>query len=163
RDSGRFNDNYTNLFQLVDALTAPDVTYVPNLPLQLDTDEWINMLAFRHVLGDWDAYGYLGGRNSFIYRSISNRWTMLAGRFTYPLGSVGGHSATADPSQIEPGETSIARIYNEPAFRRIYLRALQRAIDGPLLLTNVQTRFIDPAFQGFQSNAIAATPPSAGG
>jgi hypothetical protein len=139
-NQGKLDDDYTDLFATVNALTVPDVNIYPRqVEAVIEADEWLTALAFRHVVGDWDGYGYNRGKNQFIYRPDGGKFYMLLWDLDFSLGCNGGHGPTQDLFSLSQGGLTasdhmpeVGRMYNHPYFRRIYLQALLRAADGPL-------------------------------
>ena len=150
------NDDYTSLFSLVDALNAPDATYVSQVENTLNVDDWITVFALRHAVGDWDGYGYNRGKNTFTYKPFGNKWRMLLWDLDFSLGCNGGHPPTQDLFQVD--DPTIARLYNHPHFRRAYLNALHRIAHGPFESANV-VPFITARYNAFQANGISTTSP----
>ncbi|MCI0747767.1 MAG: lamin tail domain-containing protein, partial [Verrucomicrobia subdivision 3 bacterium] len=136
---GRLDDDYSSLFASVDAINAPDSSIVREMESMFQLEEYLTALAFRHVVGDWDGYGYNRGKNQFTYRPPGGKFWMLMWDLDFALGCGGGHPPTQNLFEVntqgDSGENhmpEIARIYNNPYFRRIYLRGLQRMANGPL-------------------------------
>ncbi|MCL4179863.1 MAG: lamin tail domain-containing protein [Verrucomicrobia bacterium] len=153
------NDDYSRLFAIVDAVNAPDATYVSQVEELVDTEIWLTAFALRHAIGDWDGYGYSRGKNQFIYGPLSGKWQMLLWDLDFSLGCNGGH----DPNYPlwEVNDPTIARMYNHPHFRRIFLRALKRLVDGPMLSANYNPP-LTARYQAFQANGVSTTSPFVG-
>jgi hypothetical protein len=133
------NDDYSSLYLVDDALNAPEATYVGAVESAIEADQWLIMLALRHVVGDWDGYGYNRGKNQFIYRPRGKKVWMLLWDLDFSLGCNGGDGPTANLFQVNlqgaTGENhmpEISRLYNHGFFRRNYLYALKRIAEGPL-------------------------------
>jgi hypothetical protein len=150
------NDDYTSLFSLVDALNAPDSTYVSQVENTINVDDWITVFALRHAVGDWDGYGYNRGKNQFAYKPFGSTWKMLLWDLDFSLGCNGGHAPTHDLFQVN--DPTIARLYNHPHFRRAYLNALHRIAYGPLESANVVS-FLTARYNAFQANGVSTTSP----
>ncbi len=158
--NGRLDDDYSALFRLADIFNGPDATYVEGLENTIDAEEWITAFALRHVVGDWDGYGYNRGKNTFLYRPNSAPWRLLLWDLDFSLGCNGGHGPTQNIFTVEGGATEISRLYNHPHFRRVYFRALQRAVDGPLL-PDRSTPIIQSRYQALQANNVTTVSPLA--
>jgi hypothetical protein len=154
------DDNYTSLFTLADAMDARDSAYAERLDSIVNLEEWITAKALRHVVGDWDGYGYNRGKNQFVYRPPNGKWQMLLWDLDFALGCNGGHGPAQNVFEVEGGETNVIYMYNNPHMRRIYFRALQRAIDGPLT-ASASTSAIDVRFRALQANQVTTTSPYA--
>ena len=159
------NDDYSSLFAKVDALNAPDATYVSQIESIIETEEYLAALAFRHVVGDWDGYGYDRGKNQFTYRQPDGKFWMLMWDLDFALGCNGGHGPAQNLFQVNTqGDTEqnhmpeIARLYGHPHFRRIYLRGLERMARGPLQDTNFMP-ILDARYRALQSNGVVTVSP----
>jgi hypothetical protein len=162
------NDDYSSLFRKVDALNAPDATYVSQVESIIETEEYLTALAFRHVIGDWDGYGYRRGKNQFTYRVPGGKFYMLMWDLDFSLGCNSGDPPTHDLFQVsqetDTGQNhmpEIARLYGHPHFRRIYLRGLERMARGPLQDTNFMP-ILDARYRALQANGVVATSPYVG-
>ena len=58
-------NNFTNWFQLVDALNSPASNYTARVESLVDVEEWMRVFAFEHLVGNWDTFGYVTGGNMF--------------------------------------------------------------------------------------------------
>ena len=145
------NDDYSDFLTIVDAVNDKTGSYVANVEATIDVHQWLTTFALRHMIGDWDGYGYNRGKNQFIYRPENDKWKMLLWDLDFSLGCNGGHGPQQD--LFECDDPVIARMYNHPHFRRIYYQALQRMIDGPFAkdaaLPQMRSRF-----EGLQANNI---------
>ncbi|MCX8157071.1 MAG: lamin tail domain-containing protein, partial [Verrucomicrobiae bacterium] len=159
--NGTLNDDYSSLYMAVDAFNAPDSMYVSAVEQAIDIEQWLTMLAFRHVVGDWDGYGYNRGKNQFVYLPNGGKWQMLLWDLDFSLGCTGGHGPTQDLFTLalggDTGENhmpEVSRLYSHPYFRRIYLRALQRCADTVLQDAAYMPK-LDARYQALLRNGIA--------
>jgi CotH protein/lamin tail-like protein/Ig-like domain-containing protein len=158
--NGVLNDDYSSIFQLADAMSARDSAYAQGVEAIIDLEEWLTAQALRHIIGDWDGYGYDRGKNQFIYKTKNGKWQMLLWDLDFSLGCQGGHGTSQNLFQVEGGEANVAFMYNHPHTRRIYFRALQRAVDGPLVDANARAA-IDARYRAMQANQVTAISPYA--
>lgn len=122
-------NDYTEFKRLVSAINGPANTYAPLFDNLTDVDEWMHAFALQHVVGNWDAYGYGRGKNSYLYLPSGGRWQIIPWDIDFVLGS-GGDGPTSDVfGSVDP---RISVLWDTPVFRRMYWRAFQDAIDGPL-------------------------------
>jgi hypothetical protein len=159
------NDDYSSLFLAVDALNSPNAAYVRNVEAVLEAEEWLGALAFRHVVSDWDGYGYNRGKNQFAYRIRDGKFWMLQWDLDFALGCNGGHGPQQDLFTVAlGGDTAsdnmpeVARMYTNPHFRRSYLRTLERIARGPLQ-TNTYGGLLDARYRMLQANGITTVSP----
>ncbi len=153
------NDDYSRLFELVDAVNAPDPTYVSEVEDHLDTEGWFTAFALRHAIGDWDGYGYSRGKNQSLYGPTNGKWKMLLWDLDFSLGCNGGDGPNS--ALFSVNDPTIGRMYNHPHFRRIFFRALKRMVDGPMLSSNYLPQ-LTARYQAFQANGVGTTSPFVG-
>ena len=159
--NGGLNDDYSRLYKVDDALNAPDAGYVAAVESALEAEEWLLVFALRHVVSDYDGYGYRRGKNEFLYFPPGQKAWLLIWDLDYSLGI--GHGPTQDLFFISlDGPTGvnhmpeIARLYNHGYFRRAYLRALQRIVAGPLQ-ESAYLPILTARYQSFLDNGVVTT------
>lgn len=162
------DDDYSPIFAAVAALnTATNFgpAYVAAVESVFDIEEWLATLAFRHVIGDWDGYGYSRGKNQFSYFGPDGKWRMLMWDLDFSLGCTGGHGPTQDLFTVALGGDGgsdhmpeVANLYNFAHFRRIYLRALYRFATGPLQ-DSAFMPVLDARYRSLQANGVNPTSP----
>ncbi|HHY86396.1 MAG TPA: hypothetical protein GYA07_12825 [Verrucomicrobia bacterium] len=151
------DDDYTRLFELVDAVNTPGTdAYTAAVEAVADVEEWMRVFAVRHVTGDWDGYGYRRGKNQFAYKGAGGRWKFLLWDLDFSLGSGGGDSP--EYNLFEVNDPVLQRMYQHPPFRRVYLRALYDAVNGPLLSTR-SGPMLDAIHAALINNGIGAAAP----
>lgn len=157
------NDDYSSLYAAVDALNAPDSTYIRQLESTFDIRQWLTVLAFRHVVGDWDGYGYRRGKNQFCYRPRNGKFHMIMWDIDFALGCNSGDPPSHDLFQVsvssDTGENhmpEVARLYSptNAHTRRMYYQALQRMADGPLQ-DAAFLPVLDARYRALQANSVA--------
>lgn len=136
-------NNYTNLFNLVTAVNLTGSALVPQVENQVDVENWMRVFALQHIVGNWDAYGYNRGKNCYIYKPVNGRFGMIPWDIDMVLGS-GSDGPTTDI--FGANDPIVTRLWNTPAFRRVYLRAYWDAVAGPL-----QNARFDPIVDGRHS------------
>jgi hypothetical protein len=154
------DDDYSNLFQLVEALNAQSPSYRHRIETLVDAEQWMRVFALRHIVGDWDGYGYRRGKNQFAYKPVDGRWQMVLWDLDFSLGGDSGLSSDSPQhSLFDVNDPIIGRMYNYPQFFRAYIRTLQEAVNGPLLRENYEP-IMQANFSAFMDNGIrgAATP-----
>jgi len=155
------NDNYDSLFAAVRALTEPNTSLYPaQVDAILETEEWLTALAFRHVVGDWDGYGYNRGKNQFIYRPAGGKFYMLLWDLDFAIGCNGGHGPSQDLFSVAQDGLAgqnhmpeVARMYNHPYFRRIYMQALLRIADT-VLTDAAYMPILDARYRALLANGV---------
>jgi hypothetical protein len=158
------NDDYSSLFAAVKALTEPNNALYPSqVDAILNTEQWLTALALRHVVGDWDGYGYNRGKNQFIYYPEGRKFFMLLWDLDFAIGCTGGHGPTQDLFSVaQDGLTGqnhmpeVARMYNHPYFRRIYMQALLRMADT-VLADSAYMPILDARYRALTANGVPVT------
>lgn len=153
-----YTDDYDRLYQLVDALntSTSSPAYVDAVSATIDAQSWLNIIAFRHVAGDYDGYGYDRGKNMSAYKPAEGPWKLLLWDLDMSLGASRG---ATDPL-FSINDPVIASLVRHPAFQRVYWRAFQRAVDGPLQ-NAAFTAFVDTQYATFAANAVTSVAPTA--
>ncbi|MGC3961203.1 MAG: lamin tail domain-containing protein [Verrucomicrobiota bacterium] len=147
---GSAND-YTNWFALVDALNVTS-NYTAAVESLVDADQWMRVFAYEHLVNNWEAFGFAHGVNMFPYKGRQGRWNLIPNDVDISfLGSPSDLFAVDDPV--------LQRMIDHPPFRRAYWRALQDAVNGPLLSTQVNA-LCDPRYAALQANGINVSSPS---
>lgn len=145
------DDDYSSLFDLVDALNSPSQSRPPHSII--DEDEWMRAFATRHIVGDWDGYGYNRGKNTFSFKPDAGLWQMLLWDLDFSLGG-GSDGPTTSMFNRIGHDTGLSYIYNDPVFVRAYYRAMLDAVNGPLLAANIDP-VMDANYRVFQLNGLS--------
>ena len=122
----------------------------------MNTEAWLTEIMMRHLVGDWDGYGYDRGKNTFAYKPKDGKWHLLLWDLDFSLGCTGGHPPTQNMFQSE--DPTMTKLLNHPPFRRIYFRAMQRAADGPLLSSHYLP-LLEARYRALQANGITSVSP----
>ncbi|HSU53049.1 MAG TPA: lamin tail domain-containing protein [Candidatus Dormibacteraeota bacterium] len=132
RTPGSMND-FTNVFNLVDAASSFGTSnYVANMEGLADMQNWMDVFAVNHAVGNWDVYGGETGQNLYGYQgTVGTKMTLLMWDMNIDLGSGGSWGAGANLFTSNVNDTNTENIFICPAFRRMYWNALQRLINGP--------------------------------
>ena len=151
------DDDYTALFQLVDAFNTPGThAYTDAVEAIVDIEQWLRVFAARRIVADWDGYGYNRGKNQFAYLPENSGWSMLLWDLDFSLGG-GSHGPTE--GLFSSNDPTMTRVYNHPPFRRAYLRAFYDAVHGPLLATR-SGPVMDATYAALQANGINVQSPA---
>ena len=143
-------NDYQTLFNLVDAANTPDYNaFVRNFDALVDVNQWMRVFAVEHIMVNWDSYGFNRGKNMYSYKPVNGKWLMLPWDIDFLLGDPNQDIwATSDPL--------IARVYNTPPFRRLYLQAIQDAATGPMTPVKVGA-ILDNTYAGLIANGISVS------
>ncbi len=156
KPNGGLDEDHGSLFELVEALNTRGNGYERSVDSIVDVEQWMRIFAVRHIVGDWDGYGYNRGKNMSAYKPKDGKWKMILWDLDFSLGG-GSHGATHSMFQVD--DPTIGRMYNHPAFRRAYLRAWQDAVDGPLS-AEASSPELDKVYNAFRANRVTAAGPS---
>lgn len=156
--------DYRTLFALVDATQANSADdFTRRLEAVVDVEEFLGMIALEHIVGNWDSFGYGRGKNMFAYKPQRGRWQLLAWDIDFVLGSQSEQPEAYLFATIDP---TVSQMMFHPPFRRVYLRTLSDAAEGPLqaerygpvLAGNyaaLVANGVSPSFYGGGSNYVA--------
>jgi len=159
KSNGGLNDDYARIFELAGAMSDTNpATYFQRVSALIDVDSWAKVFALRHVVCDWDGYGYARGKNCYLYKPSGEPWKMLLWDLDFGLGTPDSHPVdTSLFHEIEDPAVS-NRFLGTPAFRRAFLQAVKALVDGPMLFANVNP-VVDEYYASLQLSGVAAYPP----
>lgn len=123
-------NNLTNIFDLVAAANSPSLT-TSMLDLA-DMEEWMRLLGYHRVTGNWDSWGYNIGQNMFLYKPNGGKFVLLPWDIDFVLGLGDGATAAVSGGQ----DPRLNAIFSNPTFRRMLWRLFQDAANGPMLPEN---------------------------
>lgn len=155
--------DYASLFTLVDAAnaTSPEV-YVTQLSAFADFEEWMRIFATENIVVNLDAWGYDIGKNMYAYRPPGGRWQLHMWDIDWVMlaSAQHGYSPTSPLMYRGPavfGDSNrdpvVGRMYQHPAIQRAYWRAIQDAVDGPLVPERVTAR-MDAVHAALVANGV---------
>ncbi len=121
-------NNYTNLFDLIDAAND-QANRVPRLLNLADMEEWMRIFAFHRVLGNWDSWSFSVGQNMYIIKQPGRPWKMMPWDIDFVLGLGNGPSDGLWGGQ----DPVINQWFDTPEFRRMLWRAYIDAVNGAML------------------------------
>lgn len=156
--------NYTNLMTLVTAGTNwADPNWTAIMENVADMENWMRLVAANHAAGNWDCWGIQNGQNIYAYVSPQVRWSLYMFDFSIVMGNRIAWAPGANLEAIPALDTTWQHIYSatgNPAFRRMYWRALKELANGALRSSEADA-LIDAKYAAFLANNITATSPDA--
>ncbi|MGH7971370.1 MAG: lamin tail domain-containing protein, partial [Limisphaerales bacterium] len=131
-------NDFTNVFSLVDAASSYGTrNYVANMENIADMENWMRVFAANHAAGNWDAFGAQNAQNLYGYLGQHGvKYTLMMWDFNIVLGNSGSWGPGQNLFAVNSQDPNTQNIYQEPTFRRMYWRALQELINGPLNTLN---------------------------
>ncbi|HEV7926136.1 MAG TPA: lamin tail domain-containing protein, partial [Verrucomicrobiae bacterium] len=141
RTSGTESD-FTNVFSLIDAANSYGTpNYVANMENIANMENWMRVFAANHAGGNWDSFGAQNEQNLYGYIGAQGtKYSLLMFDFNISIGNSGPGYVSWGPGQdlfyVNPSDPFMIDIYNTPTFLRMYWRALQELVSGPLNLAN---------------------------
>lgn len=154
-------NDFTNVFSLVDAASSlNNAAYAANMQNLADMENWMRVFAANHAAGNWDSFGAQNAQNLYGYLGTrGTRYSLLMWDFNIVLGNSGSWGPGQNLFTVNNADANMSRIYNEPTFRRMYWRALQELVNGPLLLANTAP-LLDAKFAAFTANGLSVEDPN---
>ncbi len=150
-------NDYTNFLALVRTLNAGGGDFVAQVGNVADVDRWMRDFALQHIVGNWDSYGYSRGKNSYLYRPTNGRWAIIPWDIDFVLGSNGDGPSTDVFGSVDP---TMNILWDTPAFLRMYWRAFQDAINGPLRDESIGP-ILDGRYAALTANGFKVENPTA--
>jgi hypothetical protein len=155
--AGTSLNDYTNIFSLVDAVNsaAPEPYNSSTLGL-VDVDEWMRIFATEHIIVNFDSYGHDIGKNMYAYQPTQGKWQLYMFDLDWLMLASAHNSGTYSPSAatlFNSEDPTISRMYAFPPFQRAYWRAVQDAVNGPLVTANCDP-IMDAKYQSLLANGI---------
>lgn len=125
--------DYSNVYALVAAASAPSNQLVGSMKSIADMENWMRVFAANHAAGNWDSFGARNGQNLYGYiGQKGTKYSLLMWDYNIVLGHPSSSTPGANLFETTSTDTNMARIYQAPEFRRMYWRALQELVRGPL-------------------------------
>jgi len=156
RGGARHND-YTNLFALVDAVNSPaPEPYTSATFGVVDVEEWMRIFATEHIIVNFDAYGHQIGKNMYAYLPPNGKWQLYMFDLDWlmlPAQFANGNYAPLTAPLFNSEDPTIATMYAFPPSARAYWRAVQDAVNGPLLAANCNP-VMDAKYASLLANGI---------
>jgi hypothetical protein len=154
-------NDFTNVFSLMDAAGSyGTANYVASMENIASMENWMRVFAANHAAGNWDAFGSQNGQNLYGYMgSMGTRYSLLMFDFNIVLGNSGSWGPGQSLFSGNGQDPNTENIYNEPTFRRMYWRALQELINGPLNVAN-SGPLMDAKYNTFVANGLSVENPA---
>jgi hypothetical protein len=155
--------NYTNVYALVAAANAYGTSnYVAGLENIADMENWMRVFAANHAAGNWDSFGAQNGQNLYGYIGTQGtKYSLMMWDFNIGFGN---QNFSWTPGQnllsVDGSDPYLQDIYNTPVFLRMYWRALQELVNGPLSVAN-SGPLLSAKYNVFTENGLSVEDPAA--
>ncbi|HXB60623.1 MAG TPA: lamin tail domain-containing protein [Candidatus Acidoferrales bacterium] len=160
------DNDFTDAYSLVDAANSYGTpNYVANMENIANMENWMRVFAANHAAGNWDSFGAQNGQNLYGYiGTLGTKYSLMMWDYNIVIGG----SVTGNPSwgpgqnllTVDGSDPPMADIYNTPVFLRMYWRALQELVNGPLNVANSEPLLADK-YNVFTQNGFSVENPSA--
>jgi regulation of enolase protein 1 (concanavalin A-like superfamily) len=156
------DNDFTNVFSLVDAANnAGSPNFVANMENMANMENWMRVFAANHAAGNWDSIGSQNGQNLYGYiGTLDTKYTLLMFDFNIVLGNSSSWGPGQNLFTINGADQGMANIYNNPTFLRMYWRALQELVNGPLNVAN-SGPLIMAKYNAMTANGLSVENPQA--
>jgi hypothetical protein len=158
--NGTAND-FTSLFELVDAANAVAPGYQSAVECIVDVPHWMKTFAMNDLSSFWDAFGNPNGKNTYLYKPERSGWKLMCWDFDVGLGVF---NDPTDAALFGANDPTVSRMIPQtPVWTRLYWCALQEAMDtffrvGPGTPIN---RLLDAKYTAFRESGIGLNSPDA--
>lgn len=154
-------NNFTNVFSLVDAASSYGTAgYVANMENLANMENWMEVFAVNHAVGNWDVFGGQTGQNLYGYiGGLGTKFTLMMWDMNIDLGTGWGPGQNLFISNVNDPNTE--NIFNCPTFRRMYWRALEALVNGPLNPANTAP-LCNAKYNAFVADGLSVENPATG-
>jgi len=148
-------NDYTNVFSLIGAANSYGTpNYVANMENIANMENWMRVFAANHAAGNWDAFGSQNGQNLYGYiGTLGTKYSLLMWDFNIVIGNSGSWGPGQNLFTVNGSDPYMTDIYNTPTFLRMYWRALQELVNGPLNTAN-SGPLLDAKYNVFAENGF---------
>jgi hypothetical protein len=154
------DNDFTNVFSLVDAAGSyGTANYVANMENLANMENWMRVFAANHAAGNWDSYGAQNGQNLYGYiGALGTKYALLMWDFNIVIGNSGSWGPGQNLFTANGEDPNTQNIYNNPTFLRMYWRALQELVNGPLNVAN-SGPLLMAKYNAFTANGLSVENP----
>lgn len=149
--------DYTTIFDMARAVHHTGADVEARILAAMDVDRMMRVFSFHHLTGNWDSWCYGRGQNMYLYRQPGRGAVVLPWDVDFVFGAGDGATSSLFGTQDTDMQN---KVFARPAFRRMFWRAYQRAVAGPML----EARFapvIAALRQSQLQNGMTLTDPAA--
>ena len=135
--------------------------YFSILNEQIDVNKLARVLAFQHVIGNTDSFGYLKGYNSFLYKPQNKKWQLLPGFYRDVFGLLNYSPSANDLFLYNTNDFGLVNLYSNSEFRRVYIEELLNIEQNGLMnktflsmISNLTSTLVKEGISTDTANAI---------
>ena len=150
------------MFSLIDAANSSgSPNYVANMENMANMENWMRVFAANHAAGNWDSFGAQNAQNLYGYIGTQGtKYSLLMWDYNIVIGNSGSWGPGQDLFTINGEDPNMAAIYDNPTFLRMYWRALQDLVNGPLNVAN-SGPLLMAKYNAFTDNGLSVENPTA--
>ena len=155
------DNDFAPVYALVDAANSYGTpNYVANMENLADMENWMRVFAANHAAANRDSFGATTEQNLYGYiGTLGTKYSLLMFDFNICLDH-GAWGPGQDLFAVNSDDPYTADIYSNPTFLRMYWRALQELVNGPLNLANTAP-LCDAKYDAFIDNGLNVEDPNA--
>ncbi len=155
------DNNFAAPYALVNAANSYGTpNYVASMENLANMENWMRVFAANHAAANRDAFGATTEQNLYGYIGTQGtKYALLMFDFNICLDH-GAWGPGQDLFAVYSGDPYTADIYSNPTFLRMYWRALQELVNGPLTLANTAP-LCDAKYNAFIANGLSVEDPNA--
>ena len=155
------DNNFAPVYALVDAANSYGTpNYVANMENLANMENWMRVFAANHAAANRDSFGATTEQNLYGYiGALGTKYSLLMFNFNICLDH-GAWGPGQDLFAVNAADPYTADIYSNPTFLRMYWRALQELVNGPLALANTAP-LCDAKYSAFVANGLTVEDPNA--
>lgn len=157
---GTAND-YTGIFNLIDAANAASAGFQTAMESQADMEHWMRTFAVNDMASYWDAFGNPNAKNTYLYKPEDGRWQLMCWDMDVGLGAATVNAAgEAVDAALFPtlNDTQMNRVYTVPAWTRLYWCAMAEAVNSYFQASAV-TPLLQSKYAAYQASGLNITSP----
>lgn len=128
---------------------------------EIDIRKLARILAFQHIIGNADSFGYLKGYNSFLYLPQNKRWRLLPGFYRDVFGLSDNPASVNDLFLYNTNDLGLVNLYSNNEFRRLYQQELMNIAQSGLLnktflnmISNLNSALLNEGISTGTANSI---------
>jgi regulation of enolase protein 1 (concanavalin A-like superfamily) len=155
------DNDFAPVYSLVDAANSYGTpNYVANMENMANMENWMRVFAANHAAANIDSFGATMEQNIYGYiGTLGTKYALMMFDFNFVLDH-GGWGPGQNLFTVFSGDPYTADIYSNPTFQRMYWRALQELVNGPLTLANTAP-LCNAKYSAFVANGLSVEDPNA--